>query len=78
MAKVRREFMSGVQEVKELWETKIGRHMEEIEKKKRLTPVGVACSIAVQLIALGFSNFIIWTAKPTSSEYSIKYNTRRM
>lgn len=68
MAKVRRELKSGIEELKEMWETKVERHVEEIEQKTRLTPMGVVSCIVVQIVALGFANFIIWTAKPTSSE----------
>lgn len=68
MAKTRKQFESGVKDLKEFWESKIDKHMQEVEKKSKPTLVGVVSAIVLQIIALGFANCIIWIAKPSSSK----------
>lgn len=70
MAKSRKEFNAGVSQLKQFWESKIDKHMQEVEKKSKPTAVGVASAIVVQLLAIGFANFIIWLAKPSSSKHN--------
>ena len=66
MAKVRREIRQGMNELKDVWDAKIERHMEELETlAKQRNPVLAA---APHLVILVFAIFLVWTAQPGSSE----------
>lgn len=65
--KVRREFKSGLQEMQDIWESKIEKHMEEIKNNKQ-TKMGVVLAIIPHIFAIGFTVIVVWIAKPTSSK----------
>ncbi len=69
MAKARREFTSGIMELKDTWSNKIEKHMDEIDKGSERKGVLAFLAVIPHLLVLFFTVFIVWIAKPTSSEF---------
>ena len=76
MAKVRRELKTGIEGMQDVLNTKIEKHMEELEMKKQRDSFGVILAVVPQIFSLGFTIFITWTAKPTSSKHILHTNTK--
>ena len=69
MAKNRKDLKAGVSELKEVWDTKIEKHLDEMDgKSNQHSGLGVILAILPHILSLSFVVFVIWTAKPASSE----------
>ena len=68
MAKARREFTSGIMDLKDTWSNVIERHKEEIDRGNERKGVMAFLAVIPHFLVLFFTVFIVWIAKPTSSE----------
>ncbi len=64
----RREFSSGMKDLQDAWSNKIETHLERMDKVSEPKGVLAVLRVIPHLLTLFFTVFVIWTAKPATSE----------
>ena len=66
MASARKNLQKGMQELQEVWDTKIGSQFNH--KAKQRSAIAVALTPVPHIIMLAFTGFVTWISWPGSSE----------
>ena len=65
----KRELSTGMKDLQEVWNNKIEMHMDGIDRVSEPKGFLAAVSVVPHLLALFFTVFVIWVAKPATSKF---------